>query len=382
MRLLNKFSGAKVTDNRDVLEGPRSVVSKPESSCREIRSFLPSRSPKDAKKQISPESWRTGTTLAPSHLPIQTSNHFCRMVRSPLTTSEILGAGSGRSEAIFIYSGITFLTATTVAIVPVEFTRVLDRRPSDLPVREMPNATLICNNFLMCGRYRLSRRKQVVEEYFDTAPVEHDWNPRYNIAPTQNVPIIRQNPKEPVREMSFVRWGLIPSWAKDSSVAAKMINARSETASMKPAFRDALKCRRCLIPADAFYEWKRIGKSKQPYCFEVNEGELFAFAGIWDRWKNASGNAVETCSILTTTPNAVTAVVHDRMPVILDPDSYDLWLDPGMKDVGLVSELLKPCNAKIMRSYPVSTRVNQVINDDEECSAHVQPVQTQNQLLF
>jgi putative SOS response-associated peptidase YedK len=253
---------------------------------------------------------------------------------------------------------------------------------SDLPVREMQNATLICNNFLMCGRYRLSRRKQVVEEYFDSAPMEDDWNPRYNIAPTQNVPIIRQNPKEPVREMSFVRWGLIPSWARDSSVAAKMINARSETASMKPAFRDALKCHRCLIPADAFYEWQRIGKSKQPYCFEVNEGELFAFAGIWDQWKNASGHSVETCSILTTTPNAVTAVVHDRMPVILDPDSYDLWLDPGMKDVGLVSELLKPCNAKIMRSYPVSTRVNQVINDDAECSTQVELIQAQNPLLF
>jgi putative SOS response-associated peptidase YedK len=111
--------------------------------------------------------------------------------------------------------------------------------------------------------------------------------------------------------MSFVRWRLIPSWAKDSSVAAKMINARSETASVRPAFRDALKCRRCLTPADAFYEWKRIGKSKQPYCFEVNEGELFAFAGIWDHWKDASGSAVETGSILTTAPNAVTAVVHD-----------------------------------------------------------------------
>ena len=246
----------------------------------------------------------------------------------------------------------------------------------------MPNATLICNNFLMCGRYRLSRRKQVVEEYFDSAPMEMTGIPD-TTSPLPRMSLSSAKiAKEPVREMSFVRWGLIPSWAKDSSVAAKMINARSETASTKPAFRDALKCRRCLIPADAFYEWKRIGKSKQPYCFEVNEGELFAFAGIWDRWKNASGNAVETCSILTTTPNAVTAVVHDRMPVILDLDSYDLWLDPGMKDVGLVSELLKPCDAKIMRSYPVSTRVNQVINDDEECSAPVEPVQTQNQLLF
>ena len=227
----------------------------------------------------------------------------------------------------------------------------------------------------MCGRYRLSRRKQVVEEYFDTAPLEHDWNPRYNIAPTQSVPIIRQDPKEPVREMSFVRWGLIPSWAKDSSVAAKMINARSETASMKPAFRDALKSRRCLIPADAFYEWKRIGKSKQPYCFEVNEGELFAFAGLWERWRDARGKVLETCSILTTKPNRVAAVVHDRMPVILEPESYEIWLDPGMGDVGTVWDMLKPYDARRMRCFPVSSRINSVVNDDAACSERVEEMQ-------
>jgi len=171
------------------------------------------------------------------------------------------------------------------------------------------------------------------------------------------------------RELSLVRWGLIPSWAKDPSVAAKMINARSETAATKQAFRDALKSRRCLIPADGFYEWLRTGKAKQPYCFEVNEGELFAFAGIWDRWRDPSGNAVDTCSILTTTPNAMTAQVHDRMPVILDPDSYDLWLDPGMRDVAAASDLLKPHDARLMRCYPVSTRINHVGNDDEACSA-------------
>ena len=272
----------------------------------------------------------------------------------------------------------SFFLLRTIRVV----TRVFDHGRCGARTEGMQNSSLICNTFQMCGRYRLSRRKQVVEEYFDSAPMEHDWSPRYNIAPTQNVLIIRQNPKEPIREMSLVRWGLIPSWANDSSAAARMINARSETAKIKPAFRDALRSRRCLIPADAFYEWKKIGKSKQPYCFEVNEGELFGFAGIWDRWKNANGDAVETCSILTTTPNAVTAVVHDRMPVILEVDSHDLWLDPGMKDVDLVSELLKPCNATIMRSYPVSIRVNQVANDDEECSAPVQSVQTQSQLLF
>jgi putative SOS response-associated peptidase YedK len=184
----------------------------------------------------------------------------------------------------------------------------------------------------MCGRYRLSRRKQIVEEHFDTISGEEDWSPRYNIAPTQPVPVIRQHPKEPVRELSLMKWGLIPSWAPNPSVAAKMINARSETAATKPAFRDALKSRRCLIPADGFYEWAKTGRAKQPYCFEVNDGRLFAFAGIWDRWRDPSGKAVETCSILTTTPNAVTARVHDRMPVILDPDSYDLWLDPGLTE--------------------------------------------------
>ena len=140
--------------------------------------------------------------------------------------------------------------------------------------------------FLMCGRYRLSRRKQLVEEYFDCVSDEPDWAPRYNIAPTQPVPVIRQNPKEPIRKLSLMRWGLIPSWAKDSSIAAQMINARSETAAAKPAFRDPLASRRCLVPADGFYEWLRSGKAKQPYCFEVNAGELFAFAGVWDRWKD------------------------------------------------------------------------------------------------
>ncbi|HLM80837.1 MAG TPA: SOS response-associated peptidase [Terriglobales bacterium] len=234
----------------------------------------------------------------------------------------------------------------------------------------------------MCGRYRLSRRKQIVEEYFNSVSGEEDWAPRFNIAPTQPVPIIRQNPKEPIRELSLVRWGLIPSWAKDPSVAATMINARSETARTKPAFRDALKSRTCLIPADGFYEWARTGKARQPYCFEVNEGKLFAFAGIWDRWKDASGKTIETCSILTTTANAVTAAVHDRMPVILDPDGYDLWLDPGMRDVRAASELLKPYDARLMRSYPISTRINHVANDDAECSRPMEHAEIQNRLFL
>ena len=233
----------------------------------------------------------------------------------------------------------------------------------------------------MCGRYRLSRRKQIIEEHFDTAPWDDEWSPRYNLAPTQPVPVIRQQPKEPIRQVSTMRWGLVPHWAKDASIAASTINARSETAATKSAFRDPLKLRRCLIPADGFYEWAKTAKSKQPFCFEVNDGQLFAFAGIWDGWKNSEGQWIRTCSILTTTPNAVTSAVHDRMPVILDPDRYDLWLDPGMQNVAAVSELLKPYDARRMRCYPVGTRINHVANDDEECSRPVELVHSQDQLF-
>ncbi|MGD1025335.1 MAG: SOS response-associated peptidase [Candidatus Sulfotelmatobacter sp.] len=233
----------------------------------------------------------------------------------------------------------------------------------------------------MCGRYRLSRRKQRVEEYFDSAPWDDDWSPRYNIAPTQPVPVIRQNPKEPIRELSLMKWGLIPHWSKDGSGAAGMINARSETAATQPAFRESLRSRRCLIPADGFYEWTREGKTKRPFCFEINHGQLFAFAGLWDRWKDPSGHWITTCSILTTAPNAVTAIVHDRMPVVLAPEIYDLWLDPGMTKVEAVSDLLKPYDARLMRCYPVSARVNRVVNDDEECSAQVELAQIQSRLF-
>jgi len=233
----------------------------------------------------------------------------------------------------------------------------------------------------MCGRYRLSRRKQIIEEYFDCYPWADDWSPRFNIAPTQSVPVIQQHPTEPVRQISSMRWGLIPNWARDASIASGTINAKSETAATKPAFRDPLKFRRCLIPADGFYEWKKMGASKQPFCFELINGKLFAFAGIWDGWKNADGQWIKTCSILTTIPNAVTSAVHDRMPVILDPDSYDVWLDPGMQDVAALSEFLTPYDARLMRCYPVSSRVNHAGNDDEECSRPVEVSEAQSNLF-
>ena len=225
----------------------------------------------------------------------------------------------------------------------------------------------------MCGRYRVSRTKQVLEQYFDTAPWEEDWIPRYNVAPTQPVPVIRRHPNDGSRQMSTMKWGLVPYWAKSASVGASTINAKSETAATKPAFRDPLKFRRCLIPADGFYEWKKLGKNKKPYCFEVNRGQLFAFAGLWDGWRDASGQWLKTCSILTTTPNAMTSPVHNRMPVILDPGSYDVWLDPQMQDALAATELLKPYDHRQMRCYPVSDRVNYVGNDDEACSRAAKP---------
>ena len=220
----------------------------------------------------------------------------------------------------------------------------------------------------MCGRYRLSRRAEILGKYFDAEHDGMDWDPRYNIAPTQSVPVIRQDEKKAVRRASLMRWGLVPNWAKDATVGARMINARSETAAEKPAFKELLQRRRCLIPADGFYEWKKSGKSKQPYCFEMMQREPFAFAGLWDSWQTPTGGTLETCTILTTTPNQLLADVHDRMPVILPSAIYDLWLDPGLRDLAMTTGMLKPYDAGQMRRYAVSTLVNDVVNDDRQCS--------------
>jgi putative SOS response-associated peptidase YedK len=219
----------------------------------------------------------------------------------------------------------------------------------------------------MCGRYRLTRAQKYLEEHFDACG-EVEVLPRYNIAPSQPVVTIRQDAREPVRNLSTMRWGLVPSWAKDTSMAFKTINARAETVSATASFREPFKAQRCLIPADGFYEWQRNGKTKQPYCFEVIDGELFAFAGLWDRWRNPQGDVIESCTILTTTPNSLLADVHDRMPVILRPDDYDLWLDPALRDAGSLSAMLRPFDAALMHRYPVGSRVNNVQNDDADCA--------------
>lgn len=224
----------------------------------------------------------------------------------------------------------------------------------------------------MCGRYRLSRDgKLIVEDFALEGEVE--WSPRYNIAPTDPAPVIRQDPKEPARNVTLMRWGLIPFWAKDPSIGAKTINGMSETAATKPAFREAMQKRRCLVPADGFYEWARTGpKEKQPYNFGMADGALFAFAGLWDRWRDASGNKILSFTILTTRPNALVANIHDRMPAILRREDYEIWLDPGIANPAKVADLLAPFDARQMRKYPVSSRVNSVKNDDPQCAQEIQ----------
>ena len=220
----------------------------------------------------------------------------------------------------------------------------------------------------------MARKKEILEAALDAdgALDDLDWVPRYNVAPGQEIVVVRQDARRPARLLSPMRWGLIPSWSKDAAIGYKMINARSETAAAKPSFQEPLRSRRCLIPADGFYEWRREGKQKLPFCFTMADDSIFAFAGLWDRWRNPQGQFIESCTILTTAPNELMQDVHDRMPVVLPQDMYDLWLDPGFAKVDELQSLLKPYPADAMRRYRVSQRVNQVRNDDPECAAEVE----------
>lgn len=218
----------------------------------------------------------------------------------------------------------------------------------------------------MCGRYTLTASAAQVAEQFglDVAP---QLAPRYNIAPTQAVPAIRAGSQG--RELAMLRWGLVPFWAKDPAIGAKMINARAETAAEKPAFRAALRQRRCIIPADGFYEWRQAPGGKQPLYFRVGAGAPFGLAGLWESWRSPGGEQIQSCTILTTRANDLVAPAHDRMPVILDPADYALWLDPEMRDPGPLDHLLAPFPAEAMDVYPVSKAVNRVANDSPDLIA-------------
>jgi putative SOS response-associated peptidase YedK len=219
----------------------------------------------------------------------------------------------------------------------------------------------------MCGRYRLSRPERLREEF--EAEQDEEIAAHYNVAPTQMVAAVRDAGSG--RTVSLLRWGLVPWWASDLSMGASMINARSESVESTRAFRDAFRRRRCLIPADGFYEWKKTGKERQPYHFGMNDGALFAFAGIWDRWKPGSGQALETCSILTTAANSLVEPVHDRMPVILPRRHYEAWLTLPDAQAAELLPLLLPFDAALMKSYPVSRLVNRPENDGPECAQEV-----------
>jgi len=222
----------------------------------------------------------------------------------------------------------------------------------------------------MCGRYTLTASPEQLAELLGIEEVE-DFAPRFNIAPTQEVPVARVLLQGDGRQLDLLRWGLVPFWAKDPKIGNRMINARAETVAEKPAYRTALRRRRCLVMADGFYEWRKTPEGKQPYYITLEHGGPFAIAGLWEKWDK--GDPILSCTLLTTTPNELVARVHNRMPVILAPEDYDLWLDPGVQDPEALRHLLGPFPAAQMMAVPVSTLVNSPRNDQPDCQLPVGP---------
>ncbi len=218
----------------------------------------------------------------------------------------------------------------------------------------------------MCGRFALFSPEEILAAMFGLEGGGFP-PPSYNIAPSRDVAAVRVAPEEGTRrEMALLRWGLIPSWAKDPAMGDRMINARAETAAAKPAFRSAFRRRRCLLPADGFYEWQKAGTRKQPYFVRMADGKPFALAGLWERWEGPDG-AVASCTILTTDANALLAPIHDRMPVIVAPADFERWLDPGRQDPADLMALARPYPAAAMVAFPVRTLVNSPATDDPRC---------------
>ena len=236
----------------------------------------------------------------------------------------------------------------------------------------------------MCGRFTLRAPASILATLFDLTEPEVAGDPplapRYNIAPTQPIAIVRMNPHTHRREWAHAHWGLIPSWSKDPAIGARMINARSETVAEKPSFRAAFKRRRCLVPADGFYEWKKVGAKKQPYHITVQDGASaidetgatpFAIAGLWEYWEGADGSALESCTLLTTEANALMRELHNRMPVVIEPEDYEFWLGSGNEDdkfhISELQHLLRPFEPEKMAFRPVSTYVNNARNEGPDC---------------
>lgn len=218
----------------------------------------------------------------------------------------------------------------------------------------------------MCGRFSLGATATDLAAYFGLSNIP-PWQPRYNIAPTQEVLVLLQASPEDRREARLVRWGLVPSWAKDVSVGNRMINARAETVATKPAFHHAFKERRCLVLADGFYEWEKQNGRKQPYHIRLQSGRPFAFAGLQEHWEGEAA-AIESCAIITTTANIVVEHIHNRMPVIVPATEYAAWLDPSLHDVERLQSFLRPYTADEMVAHPVSTWVNNPVHDSPDCA--------------
>lgn len=212
----------------------------------------------------------------------------------------------------------------------------------------------------MCGRYAITTAPEAMRRLFGY-PEMPNFPARYNVAPTQPIPIVRV--VEGKRQFALVRWGLLPSWVKDPKTFTLLINARGETVTEKPAFRNAMKRRRCLIPADGFYEWKRDGAIKRPHYIRRKDGAPFAFAGLWETWMGPNGEEMESAAIVTTTANQILAPIHDRMPVILTPDAYEMWLDTANVDSKTAMALIAPAQNELFEAFEISPLVNRVAND-------------------
>jgi putative SOS response-associated peptidase YedK len=221
----------------------------------------------------------------------------------------------------------------------------------------------------MCGRFARYSLSRELERYFNAHPPSFEIQPNYNVAPTQEIPVIVM--KEDERHIKKRHWGLVPFWAKDTSIGSKMINARVETLSSKPAFKAALKHRRCLIPADGFYKWFGKAGSKQPYYFHLPSGEPMAFAGLYEIWEDKEAppevGPYKSCAIITTEASESVKDIHNRMPLILKPETFDAWLDPDNKEPAKIEELLRTGYMIELKRYQVSKIVNRVENNSKAC---------------
>jgi putative SOS response-associated peptidase YedK len=221
----------------------------------------------------------------------------------------------------------------------------------------------------MCGRYvRRSDKQRIAEHFRVHGPSVPDFGQSYNVAPQTFQPVVRLNQETGEREIVLMRWGLIPFWAKDAKMGLSTINAKAETVATAPSFREAFKSRRCLVPADAFYEWQKLdAKTKQPFAIALKDGSPYAFAGLWERWREpATKEPLETFTVITTDPNELVEPLHNRMPVILQPKDYDRWLTPGDPARPPV-DLLRPFSAEYMTAWKVDRKVGNVKNDTPDC---------------